>query len=90
MAEREGGRERERQRENTATESSFFLVARDRFKHCPCTEKDSKTPFGTLMGEQGYRNREGFYLLLIQSNLSGRLRAQLLVWGQQFLHKEHT
>lgn len=67
VAERvaETGRERG---ENTGTESSFFLVPRERFKHCSCKEKDSKTLFGTWMGEQGYRNKEGFYLLLIQSN----------------------
>lgn len=79
--EREGrGTKRERnrdtERENAGTESSFFPVARDRFEHCPCKEKDSKIPFGTWMGKQGYRNKEEVYLLLIQSNLSGRLRAQ--------------
>lgn len=61
-------REEEREGENAATESSFSLVARGRFKHCPCKEKDSKTPFGIWMRKQGYRNKEGFYLLLIQSN----------------------
>lgn len=84
--EREREKHRQRERENAGTESSFFPVARDRFKHCPCKEKDSKIPFGTRMGEQGYGNKEEVYLPLIQSNLSGRRRARLLVWGQQFLH----
>lgn len=79
--------ERGRKRENKPWERSFFPVARERFKDCPCKEKESKTPFETWMGVQGYRNK-GFYLLLTQSNLSGRLRAQLLAWGQQFCHKE--
>lgn len=49
--EREREKQRQRERENAGTESSFFPVAKDRFKHCSCKEKDSKIPFGTRMGE---------------------------------------
>lgn len=55
------GRKKNKRKKNADIESLFFQVARDRFKHCSCKKKDSKIPFGTWMGEQGYRNKEGLY-----------------------------
>jgi len=67
-----------RRKENIATEGSFFQVAVDSILLSFSLQEQCLNLFGTWtggMGDQGYRNKEVFCLVLIQSPSSGGLRA---------------